>query len=197
MLKAPQQQRSEQTLQRILNVCEGLIEQGTFEQASMQDIAKAAEVSVGTLYKRFSAKADIVDYLVARLQTQQYETCIAALRDCNEPTLIGRLRFLTELAERTTREYSGLLRTVMITHLLGRSPITETTTTRSSGFIDEAAGWLDAVPESPGFDACRDAVATLWFSFQYRAIYPTPDALLGADHYTDLIYQMAHAYLGA
>ncbi|MCR9259465.1 MAG: TetR/AcrR family transcriptional regulator [Pseudomonadaceae bacterium] len=196
MLKAPQQKRSEETLQRILFVCEALIDQGRFEQVSMQEIASEAGVSVGTLYKRFSAKSAIVDYLVERLQTQQYEQFIIELAGCEAEQLADRLRYLTDLFYRSTSDYSGLLRTVMISHLLGSSPISDTTTARSAGLIGEAAQWLDQSDYSPGVDACQKAVAHVAFAFQYRAIYPTPDALLGADVYKNLVCEMALKYLG-
>ena len=197
MLKEPQQKRSEATLQRILAVCEKLIERGMFEQASMQEIAREAGVSVGTLYKRFSAKSAIVEYLVGRLQTEQYEHFIDELSAYEVRQLPDRVRFLSDLLYRSTNEYSGLLRTVMIAHLLGNSPISGTTTARSAGLINEAAGWLDQSEASPGVEVCQRAVALIAFNFQYRAIYPTPDTLLGAEVYKDLVCEMALKYLGA
>lgn len=196
MLKAPQQKRSEETLQRILLVCEKLIDQGTFEQVSMQEIAKDAGVSVGTLYKRFSAKSAIVDYLVERLQTQQYEGFIAELSAFDNRQLSKRVHFLCDLLYRSTSKYSGLLRTVMIAHLLGSSPISATTKSRSAGLINDAASWLDESENSPGIDACQHAAAQIAFAYQYRAIYPTPDALLGTGEYKNLVCNMALKYLG-
>ena len=196
MLKAPQQKRSEATLQRILDVCEQLIDQGSFEQASMQEIAQRAGVSVGTLYKRFSAKAAIVDYLVERLQTQRYDELLSELSTCTAEPLAERVRFLSDLLYQSTSAYSGLHRTVTLAYLLGNSPISETTRTRSSGLIDAAASWLDECDDSPGLEACRRTAAIIAFAFQYRAIYPTPDALLGADVYKASICEMAQKYLG-
>ena len=196
MLHAPQQKRSEETLRRILSVCEGLIDQGKFEQATMQEIAKKAGVSVGTLYKRFSAKSAIVDYLVERLQTEQYEGFIAELAAYDSYQLADRVRFLSALLYRSTSQYSGLLRTVMLGHLLGNSPISDQTTTRSAGLIGEAAAWLDRSEDSPGVEACQRAVAIIAFAFQYRAVYPTPDTLFGAEVYEDLVCEMASKYLG-
>ena len=196
MLNAPQQKRSEATLQRILAVCEELIDQGRFEQASMQEIAKGAGVSVGTLYKRFSAKSAIVDYLVERLQTQQYEALITELSACDTDQLAGRLRYLSDLLQRSCNDYTGLLRTVMLAHLLGGSPLSDTTAVRSAGLIDDAAHWLDQSENSPGFEVCQRAVAIVAFSFQYGAIYPTPHKLLGAEVYQELVTEMALKYLG-
>ena len=197
MINAPQQKRSEQTLQKILAVCEALIEDGRFEQATMQEVAAQAGVSVGTLYKRFASKSAIVDYLVERLQTQQYEQLMDELARSNPVELAERVSFLADLLYRSSSEYAGLLRTVMIAHLLDRSPLSDTTTARSADLVEEAAAWLDQSVDSPGIDACRQAVAAIAFSFQYRAIYPTPDALLGADVYERLVRDMALKYLGA
>ncbi|MEM1434382.1 MAG: TetR/AcrR family transcriptional regulator [Pseudomonadota bacterium] len=195
MLKAPQQKRSEETLQRILEVCEQLIDQGRFEQASMQEIARDAGVSVGTLYKRFSAKAAIVDYLVDRLQTQQYSRLLAELTSSTADRLDDRVRYLSDVLYRSNAEFAGLLRTVMVTHLLGSSPLSETTSSRSAGLITEMAAWLDQSEDSPDLDVCQQAVAIMAFAFQYRAIYPTPDALLGAEVYREVICEMTRKYL--
>ena len=188
MLNAPQQKRSEETLRRILAVCEALIDQGRFEQVSMQEIARDAGVSVGTLYKRFSAKSAIVDYLVERLQTEQYERLLAELHGCNKDKLVDRVRFLSDLLYRSNSEFSGLLRTVVVGHLLGSSPLSETTDSRSAGLIGQAAAWLHQSQDSPGLEPCRRAVAMIAFAFQYRVI--------GADVYKTLVCEMAMKYLG-
>jgi len=196
MLKAPQQKRSERTLQRILDVCEDLIGAGRFEQVSMNEIATQSGVSVGTLYKRFDSKSAIIEYLVEQLQTQQYDRMVQELAECKETSFSARFRFLSMLIYRSCDEYNGLLRTVMAAHLSGTSPLSGTTNTRSVGLIDALATWLSESPGSPDFKACREAVAIVSFAYQYRAIYPTPDALLGADVYQSAVYEMALNYLG-
>ena len=197
MLKEPQQKRSEATLQRILAVCENLIDQGQFEQASMQDIARAAEVSVGTLYKRFDAKAAIVDYLVERLQTEQYQQMLEELEAYEHPRLADRLHFFADLIYRSTSQYAGLLRTVTARHLLGSSPRSTTSSARSAQLMDNVAQWLNASEDSPGIERCRNTFAMVLVACQYRVIYPTPDAMLGADVYKQVIVEMAEKYLGA
>ena len=196
MLHAPQQKRSEQTLKRILTVCGELVDQGRFEQASMQEIARDAGVSVGTLYKRFSSKSAIVEYLVERLQVEQYEEIIAELAACDSLQLEDRVRFLSDLLHQNIHQYAGLLRTVVLTHLLGQSPISETTNSRSGSLIETVAGWLNESRDSPGMERCRHAVASTAFSYQYSVVYPTPEVLLGTETHRKLVCEMALNYLG-
>ena len=59
----PKQHRSEQRLQRILDAARVLLEEKTFEQLTIREIASAAKCSVGTFYQRFADKHALLDSL--------------------------------------------------------------------------------------------------------------------------------------
>ncbi len=195
MLKAPKQKRSEHTLQRMLTVCERLVDEGAFERATMQDIAREAGVSVGTLYKRFASKTDILNFLIVRLQTRQYEQLLAELDTYENRDLQARTAHLCQVLAAGTERYQGLLRTVILAHLLGQSPLTTASEARSADFVGAMAAWLAASNSSPSLEACREAVTVAAFSLQFRAVYPTPDAVLGASSYAHVVQEMTLKYL--
>ena len=194
MLKTPKQKRSEATLKQILSVCEELIDKGSFEQASMQEIARAAGVSVGTLYQRFSRKADIVAYLVNQLQTKQDESLLAALDDV-DGTLADRVHHLCALLVSAVRSNEGLLRTIAAAHLSGDSPLSEGTAAHSRSVIEEAARWLCADDADLDVHVCERVVGIMAFALQYRAIFPTPDTLFDSAAYEETLCDMAIQHL--
>jgi AcrR family transcriptional regulator len=51
--------------QRILNAVRKLLSEQAFEDIKMQDIAKAAGVGQGTLYRRFASKGELSEALFA------------------------------------------------------------------------------------------------------------------------------------
>ena len=61
--RAPKQQRSRDTLARIINATERLLEDHRFEDISVADISKLATSSVGAFYARFVDKDALLDYL--------------------------------------------------------------------------------------------------------------------------------------
>lgn len=71
---APQQKRSEETRKRILNAVEKLVNSGTYNNATVQDIVQAAGCSTGAFYGRFSDKnaalLAVIDGRYAKLQAR-------------------------------------------------------------------------------------------------------------------------------
>ena len=64
---APRQRRSALTQERLLDALEALLDERVFEQISIQDIAAAAGVAVGTVYRRFRNKEALLPALYRRL----------------------------------------------------------------------------------------------------------------------------------
>jgi AcrR family transcriptional regulator len=69
-LKAPLQERSRRTVDRILNAAERLLEQRPFAQISVHDIVRAAKTSIGSFYARFPDKEALLPVLYARYDAQ-------------------------------------------------------------------------------------------------------------------------------
>ena len=79
-VKRPLQQRSQQTLERILQAAEACIAEVGFEGATIADIVKRADSSVGSFYTRFKDKDALLRCLLDRFVEEVGVTIDAALR---------------------------------------------------------------------------------------------------------------------
>jgi AcrR family transcriptional regulator len=62
-VRPPKQQRSQDTMARIVNAAERLLEERGFDDISVADITNRARSSVGAFYARFADKDALLDYL--------------------------------------------------------------------------------------------------------------------------------------
>jgi AcrR family transcriptional regulator len=120
-LKAdPLQERSQETLSRLLAATEKLLAKHHFEDISIHQILEESEVSTGSFYARFRSKEDLLPHLY-----QQYSDSLRPrLESDTDPTrwrgmpLAARVRAFMHRAVVAYRERRGLLRAVA---LLARS----------------------------------------------------------------------------
>ena len=75
----PQQARSQQTLDRLLDAAEALIEERGFEEISVAEITRKARSSVGAFYSRFKDKQGLLRYVQQRFSEQAAATAEVAL----------------------------------------------------------------------------------------------------------------------
>src|SRR3954465_1577917 len=61
--RPPQQLRSRETLDRILDAAEQVLEQKTFNEATLAEIMERAGVTVGAFYRRFPDKDALLHHL--------------------------------------------------------------------------------------------------------------------------------------
>lgn len=66
-VRAPKQERSRRTLERIVQAALTLIGERGVEDTSIQDIVRQADSSVGSFYARFEGKEDLLRYLEDQL----------------------------------------------------------------------------------------------------------------------------------
>jgi AcrR family transcriptional regulator len=78
----PLRRDAEQNLTRILASASEVFAQRGYE-ASMEEIAEKAEVGVGTLYRRFPSKADLVKAVVEAANRRTEEVAASVLADCS------------------------------------------------------------------------------------------------------------------
>jgi AcrR family transcriptional regulator len=78
-VRAPLQARSRDTLDRILDATEHLLEKKTFEEISVAEIARKAKSSVGSFYARFPDKDSLLLELQKRLFAESLLTAEQAL----------------------------------------------------------------------------------------------------------------------
>ena len=78
-MRAPQQVRSQATLDRLLDAAEALLDEGSFDQLSVQAICKRANSSVGAFYTRFADKVALLHVLHERVCTEAKQTAAVSL----------------------------------------------------------------------------------------------------------------------
>ena len=78
-VRAPQQARSQETLDRILDAAESLVTEKGFEDATVAEVARRAGSSVGAFYARFRDKTGLLYALYDRYLEQAMATADVAL----------------------------------------------------------------------------------------------------------------------
>lgn len=78
-VKPPRQERSQQTLERIIDAAEGLILEQGLENTTIKDVARRAESSVGAFYARFADKEALLRTVFDRFCEQAEATIDMAL----------------------------------------------------------------------------------------------------------------------
>lgn len=66
LVHKPKQNRSKNTQEKLLTALESLLEERFFEQITIRDIAQRAELSSGTIYRRFQNKEALLPILYER-----------------------------------------------------------------------------------------------------------------------------------
>lgn len=115
-VRAPQQARSQETLDRILDAAEALVTEKGFEEATVAEVARRAESSVGAFYARFCDKTG----LLYALHDRYFEQAVATADHALDPArwagatipeiLRAVVRFLVEIY----RERQGLIRAFVV-----------------------------------------------------------------------------------
>ena len=82
--------KSEETRTRILNAALAIFRERGFEQATMREIAQAAEVATGAAYYYFDSKDSLVMAFYERAQVEMRDELVEKLGQCK--TLESRLR---------------------------------------------------------------------------------------------------------
>ena len=115
-VRPPQQARSRETLDRILDAAEGLVSEKGFEDTTVAEVVQRAESSVGAFYTRFPDKNALLYALYERYLEQAVATADEALAperwagaDLAE-VLDAVVRFLVSIY----REQRGLIRTFVL-----------------------------------------------------------------------------------
>lgn len=117
-VRPPRQQRSQETLDRILDAAAALVADKGFEDTPLQEIVRRAGTSVGAFYTRFRDK----DGLLFALHERHLDEAIATTDDALDPArwagaplaevVAAVVRFLVSIY----REQQGLLRAFVIRH---------------------------------------------------------------------------------
>ena len=79
--RPPQQTRSQETLDRILNAAERVLEEKSFTEATLAEIMERAGVTVGAFYRRFPDKDALLHLLDERFFHEMQQRADELLRD--------------------------------------------------------------------------------------------------------------------
>ncbi|MCZ6835810.1 MAG: TetR/AcrR family transcriptional regulator [Planctomycetota bacterium] len=113
--RAPRQARSRQTLEKILDATERLLESRIFEDLTVQDILQEAGVSIGSFYARFKTKDDVLRDLY-----QRYREDLSSLnqevieKETNGLSLMELLEKIVRHTLQRMEKRRGLIRTIVL-----------------------------------------------------------------------------------
>jgi len=114
------QERARESAKRIVDAVEALLEEKSFDQLTMAEIAEAADLTPGAIYRRFENKEALLPHIFARYQEifEQWQARV------NAETVIGAAKSFDDAIEivtrdtfRTFKKYAHIFRTM---HLYGR-----------------------------------------------------------------------------
>lgn len=112
----PQQSRSQETLSRILDAAERMLEEKSFTEATLAEIMERAGVTVGAFYRRFPDKDALLHHLDDRFFTEMHQLADELLDPARwEGAPLARvIEKFTRVAVPTYRLRRGLMRTLFV-----------------------------------------------------------------------------------
>ncbi|WP_424217309.1 TetR/AcrR family transcriptional regulator (plasmid) [Streptomyces sp. BI20] len=194
--REPQQARSAATLARVLRAAEEIASTTGLEEMTIAGVAKRAGVAVGTIYRRFEDKEQLIGALTERMLERREEYVAERLRAA-EPSLAGVMDAYAHALLQSFADHSGLFPELLRTRgtrSLERGARTITELHRL--LLEAAAPYTDQVRRSEprqALDTAARAILGACFHDSLR-----PDAATGEAarrRYGDELGEMALAYL--
>ena len=175
--RPPRQKRSEATLARILEAAKALLATQDLDDITVEDIAREAGVSVGSLYTRFKGKDELLTHLLdatQRAQVQQLADVLAAER-WTGVNLAGRLAWLVGTLQASARTHPGLIRAVFGRLLSQSAELNAGPAALNARSVALIADWLlaadDGVTAPDPTAAAATTTAWLSYSVQMAMLY--------------------------
>jgi len=112
----PRQSRSQETLDRILDAAESVLDEKSFSEATLAEIVERAGVTVGAFYRRFPDKDALLHHLDERLFSEVHQMAddVLDLRRWTGTSTAEVVREFTHIAIALHRQRRGLLRSVFL-----------------------------------------------------------------------------------
>ena len=117
-IRPPQQKRSRDKLDRMLDAAEALLDKKNFDEVTIAQIAKKARVSVGLFYTRFDDKDALLSAMYEQHMVELRATT-AKMFDPERWSAVSVTQFIEELVAfmvRFHRRKRGLLRALVLRH---------------------------------------------------------------------------------
>lgn len=122
----PRQARGHESMNRMLDATQRLLEDVHFDDLTVHDVVEAASTSIGSFYNRFKSKDGLLQCLRESYEQERRETVIQLLaaEEWRGVSLALRVEAILRLILRFNRERRGLFRTLRLRQLLGYDPVT-------------------------------------------------------------------------
>ena len=203
-VRAPQQTRSQATLDRLCAAAAELLEERHWHEISVAEIATRANSSVGSFYARFVDKDALLDYLDERYAESviQMTANLAEEVRTSDPTLEELVPLLVGTLVDFHRARPGLIRALVMRARLFREPAYDERTMRMN---EAALGLLELleerVPFSGGGRRCFLAFSFMFSALRDRVLFSEsvmdPDPAAATEELTRELSRAMLAYLTA
>ncbi|MFF7331999.1 TetR/AcrR family transcriptional regulator [Streptomyces sp. NPDC090306] len=194
--KQPQQARSAATLARVLRAAEEIASSGGLEEMTITGVAERAGVSVGTIYRRFDDKEQLVYALTERMLDRR-EEYVAERLDEAEPSLSGVMDAYAHALLQSFADSGSLFPELL--RARGAKPLDRggrTITRIHQLLLEAAAPYADDIRRSDPQRALDTAARALLGACFHNSVRPDPATGEDAQRrYADELSDMAVAYL--
>ncbi|SFO00866.1 TetR/AcrR family transcriptional regulator [Mycetocola miduiensis] len=137
---SPQQERSRQSLEAVLRVCGEIIDESGHAGVTTAEVAKRAEMAIGTVYRFFPDRIALMMGVYQFMQDQYVALCIEKLLEANPTTWQETLGIMTDASVLARRTIPGFKATQY--RILGDEESQEQYLKASHEFVAAVAGLL-------------------------------------------------------
>lgn len=115
-VRAPHQNRSRASLERIVSSTRALLEEKTFEELTIEEVVQRARSSVGVFYSRFGDKQALLEHLDERYAREVIDSVRAFVdgRDWDAAPLAERVEAVVRFMTDFHAERAGLVRALVL-----------------------------------------------------------------------------------
>jgi AcrR family transcriptional regulator len=207
LVHAPQQSRSQDTQEKVLQALEELLGERFFEQITIRDLAARAGVSSGTIYRRFKDKEALLPVLYERfnhLQTEWGENFWEDVDLESEQGLAPRIRHLVSKHVDFYQAHAPILRTIYLyMRLNGELSLEDIDQQRQSLYIDMMGPVLAATADDEQIQLSENQyklfLLLLLSSVNERVLFgdvkPVRTLPMSDEHFVSELSSALHAYL--
>ncbi|MFJ8799311.1 TetR/AcrR family transcriptional regulator [Streptomyces sp. NPDC102487] len=194
--KEPLQARSAATLARVLRAAEDIASSDGLEEMTMTGVAERAGVSVGTIYRRFEDKEQLINALTERMLDRREEYVAERLREA-EPSLSGVMDAYAHALLRSFADSNNLFPELLRARGAKVTDRGARTITVVHGLLLEAAApYADQIRRSDPQAALDTAARALLGACFHNSVRPDPATGETAQRrYANELSDMALAYL--
>ncbi|MET7362112.1 TetR/AcrR family transcriptional regulator [Streptomyces sp. NPDC005562] len=194
--KEPRQARSAATLARVLRAAEEIASSAGLEEMTITGVAERAGVSVGTIYRRFEDKEQLVNALTERMLDRREEYVAEQLRTA-EPSLSGVMDAYAHALLQSFADSSNLFPELL--RARGAKPSgrgARTIIEVHRLLLEAAAPYVDQIRRSEPQRALDTAARALLGACFHNSVRPDPaTGETDRRRYADELSDMAVAYL--